>query len=120
MSGWLLENPYEARVSRRELDELDDSTRAQLTGRWREFRHALESVILDGIASGQFKTPGRRASDMPKVFATAIVSLAESLPETYPATRSDAPETTEEKATKLLIWLIDRLLGAECSDDQDS
>jgi TetR/AcrR family transcriptional regulator, cholesterol catabolism regulator len=120
ISRWLLENPYEARVSRLELHELDKTTRAQLTDRYRKFRRTIEDVILDGIASGQFRTPGRRPSDMPKVFATAIVSMTESLPEVYPERRSGARETTDEKATELLIWLADRLLSVESSDNQDS
>ena len=117
MSKWLLENPYEARVSRRELQELDKTTRAQLTDRWRKFRRTLEDVILDGIANGQFRTPGRRPSDMPKVFATAIVSMVEALPEAYPESRSGARGTTDEKATELLIWLVDRLLSVESPND---
>lgn len=113
MSGWLIDNPYEARVSRQELQELDEKTQAQLADRWRTFRRTLENVILDGIASGQFKAPGQRASDMPKVFATAIVSMVEALPQTYPDSRSDASGTAEERATELLVWLVDRLLSVE-------
>ena len=47
---------------------------------------------------------------MPKVLATAIVSMAEALPETYPAVELGAARQ-DDKATELLVWLTDRLLS---------
>jgi AcrR family transcriptional regulator len=113
MSKWLLNNPCEGRVSRGELHELDDDSRARLTARWRKFRRTLENVILDGIASGQIKTPGKRTAEMPKVFATAIVSMVEALTQAYPDAGLEGPEQKDEKATELLMGLTDRLLGVE-------
>ncbi len=110
MSRWLLDHPNEARVSRREIHELDEDRRHEMTGRWRSFRRNIEKIIVDGIAAGQIVVPEFRSYDMPKVLATAIVSMAEALPETYPAVELEVAHQ-DDKATELLVWLTDRLLA---------
>ncbi len=110
MSGWLLKHPSEARVSRREIHELDEARRHEMTGRWRSFRRNIEKIIVDGIAEGQIPVRDFHSYDMPKVLATVIVSMAESLPETFPAGEIDM-DHEDNKATELLVWLTDRLLS---------
>ena len=110
MSKWLLTHPSEARVSRREIHELDEVRRAEMTGRWRSFRRGIEKIIVDGIAAGEIAEPEFRSYDMPKVLATAIVSMAEALPQTYPEVELEASDD-DEKATELLVWLTDRLVA---------